>query len=604
MIDLSSLSPFFDNKDSFVSFLKTCHLLKKLSSHEIHDLILKNATIIKYESGKKIADYDSTIDSVYIVIHGRIKLTTKKRKNIISHEILPSESIGEIDILSHRHPILVEAVRDSLILKITSKDFMSLIQTSTTLLENTCNVIAAKMHKHISISSSKDCKNTSIALVPTDTKLLQQQFAEKIKLALSSYGSTLLITSKMVKDVDKREEEYLSLYCAKAESKHDYVILLCDREMTNWTKFCLRSVDKIFMLISLNRSCDLSVIEKHILQNKSLLAKKSLIFCHNNGEKPNNTTSFLDKRQNLPYHHICIDNDKDFEKLGRIFTNNAIGLVLSGGGARGIAQIGIIAALIEAKIPIDYIGGTSIGSVIAGLYALGLRKKELLQYGPKIFIKNGGIIDLTLPLFSFAKGKKVFKKLQNFVKVPIEDLQTTFYCISTNLSKKRQHIHTTGLLSDAIRASISLPGIFPVFWKDKEIYVDGGLFNILPIDVMKNNYSCVGTIIAVDTSSNIEPIKRSSYKRCQSVWKMIINKLFKHIAITPSIISLITRTTDMRGQMRKQELIKSKIASLYIRPPIDSFKTLDFSSYEKLLQAGYSYAKSHIDEWKKQILKK
>jgi predicted acylesterase/phospholipase RssA len=599
MIDLDLLYPIFDNKDKFITFLKKCPIFKKLEEDKL-DLIFEKAEIKKIRSGDLLCDYTKKIGSIFVLIHGRLRCLSEKEKNI-SFELIPKQSIGDKEVLTNRSkPIRIEAIRDSILLEISVNDFFSLLQISSQILENTCHIIAEKLHKNY-VPQAKENFTKTIACISADEYIDNHKFAIKLKESLNSSGKTLIITSKMVKDLNLQEEAHLNEYLEKTEINYRYVLLVCDRAINSWTKFCLRQVDRILLLISTKRDSELTKEEKFVLFNEKILAQKDLIFTYTNDSIPTKSHLFLEKRKNFFHYHVNINSSLDMQKIARIATKRAIGLVLSGGGAKGIAQIGILRVLIEENIPIDFIGGTSIGSVIAALYAIGYRSEKLLSHGEYIFFKKGGIMDLTLPLYAFSKSKKIQKKLLYYTDVEIENLKTTYYCVSCNLTEKKQHIHKKGRLRDAIRSSIAIPGIFPVFWKNKKIFVDGGLLNIFPIDIMANNPD-VKQIIAIDTSSSAtEQLLLKPELLNKSGLHLLKEKLFHKRNNIPSIFTLLARSTDMRGSTKKKELINANIADIYIRPPIEEIKTLDFFQYKRIEEIGYRFAKKNITSWKEKL---
>ncbi len=600
MIDFNSLLPFFEDKDDFIHFLKECPLLKNISNNDLNFLI-KESSIKKIKSGNFFCDYKDKLDNVSILLHGRLKLSYKAEDDkTISNDIIPSQSIGEIDILSHAaKPVQIIAIRDSILLQISNANFLKLLQKSFKTIENTCNTIAYKLHSHFSIDEKKNSIST-IALIPTNEACLIYNIGKKLKDALKPFGKTLLINSKMIKELKSdKEDSFFVKYLANAENNYRWVILEADIKLTQWTKFILRSCDRIALLLT-EDSTELSEIENHILKDKNIFAQKDFIIIHDTSVEITDTKKLLKKRNNIPHYHLNIYNKEDINRISRVLTKRAIGLVLSGGGAKGISQIGILRTLLKENIPIDFIGGTSIGSAVSGLYALGYKKEDLKKIGYDIFIGSKGLIDITIPIYSFIKGKKLHKKLLYYANKDIEDLSIPYFAISTNLTQKKQKIHTSGPLYQAIRASISIPGIFPVCWEDNNILVDGGLFNLFPIDIMAN-FSDVNQIIAVDSSSILEPFFLFPCAKHVSGLSLLKEKFLHKKNIFPTICPLLSRMADLGGQMKKNQLIESNIATLYIRPPIDDYGTLDFYRYDAIEEIGYRYSQENINKWKQKI---
>jgi NTE family protein len=165
-----------------------------------------------------------------------------------------------------------------------------------------------------------------------------------------------------------------------------------------------------------------------------------------------------------------------------------LGLALGTGGARGWAHIGVIRALEEANIKIDYLAGTSIGSLVGAIYLAGaLDKLEGFAQDADLF-RFQAMLDIAFPAPGLMKGEKVYEFIADYVgDQRLEDASIPFRCVATNFLRKQEVVMTTGLMADAVRASISIPGIFQPFKQQQNIYlVDGGIINPLPVSVVQD----------------------------------------------------------------------------------------------------------------------
>jgi predicted acylesterase/phospholipase RssA len=152
---------------------------------------------------------------------------------------------------------------------------------------------------------------------------------------------------------------------------------------------------------------------------------------------------------------------------------------------------------VEAGIPIDYVCGTSMGAIFAAGLALGFDVPRLREEVHELFAKPFALYDLTIPISSLLAGKKLDRVLHGqFGNADIEDLWLPFFCVSTDLSHAKLVVHDRGCLWKSVRASCSIPGIFPPQPMDGRMLVDGGLVDNLPLDLMLER--CAGPIIAVD----------------------------------------------------------------------------------------------------------
>lgn len=145
-----------------------------------------------------------------------------------------------------------------------------------------------------------------------------------------------------------------------------------------------------------------------------------------------------------------MDKRTDFSRLARFLTGTSIGLVLGGGGARGAAHVGMIKAMLESNIPIDMIGGTSIGSFMGALWAEEMefesfyRRSHQWAMNMTSYLKQ--IIDLTYPLTSMFTGRQFNQTIEDvFGNRQIEDLWIPYFCITTDISASKMRIHMNGL---------------------------------------------------------------------------------------------------------------------------------------------------------------
>ncbi len=214
-------------------------------------------------------------------------------------------------------------------------------------------------------------------------------------------------------------------------------------------------------------------------------------------------------------HHHILDT-ADLGRLSRLLTRRGVGLVLSGGGARGFAHLGIIRALREARVPIDFVGGSSIGSIIAAGVAMGWSDEEMRMRYRRSFVDTNPVNDYTFPFVALTRGRKVSRLLEReYGDVHIEDLRQPYFCISTNLTAGRALEHRSGRLSEALRASVAIPGVMPPVYRGGDVLVDGAAVNNLPVDIMHSHAPglVIGSDVGADRFAPIAAAAASTYFR-------------------------------------------------------------------------------------------
>ncbi|MGE4288990.1 MAG: patatin-like phospholipase family protein, partial [Salinivirgaceae bacterium] len=204
-----------------------------------------------------------------------------------------------------------------------------------------------------------------------------------------------------------------------------------------------------------------------------------------------------------------------------------ISLVLSGGGARGIAHIGVIEELERQGFEIVSIAGTSMGSLVAGAYAIG-KLKEFKEWMISLDkMKVFKLVDFTLSRQGLVKGDKVFNRMKDFMPdANIEDLPIPYCAVAVDIKNKKEVVFTRGSLHKAIRASVSIPTVFTPVKTTDGLLVDGGVMNNIPINRVKHIEG--SSLIAVDVNANIPidkpKISKKEKQENHSVYQKKLNE--------------------------------------------------------------------------------
>jgi NTE family protein len=271
----------------------------------------------------------------------------------------------------------------------------------------------------------------------------------------------------------------------------------------------------------------------------------------------------------------------DYERVVRMLTGRAVGLVLSGGGARGFAHLGVVRALREHGVPIDLVGGTSMGGILAAGVASDWGHEELVQRFKRCFVDTNPLSDYTLPLVSLVSGRKVSMLLRRELgDIDIEDLPLPFFCVSSNLTSGRIAVHQQGTLWRWLRASVSIPGVLPPVFQGGEVYVDGGAMNVLPVDVMRAKGR--GPVIGVDVSNDRAFTTDVEATETPSIWSLLRGRDGRR---RPNILQILWRAGMVNSTSAKLELRSQ--SDLLITPALESLDLLDWQGFEHAIEIGY-----------------
>jgi predicted acylesterase/phospholipase RssA len=232
-----------------------------------------------------------------------------------------------------------------------------------------------------------------------------------------------------------------------------------------------------------------------------------------------------------------------------------------------------------------------MGAIFAGGLARGWSATRIMDHVRELFASRFALYDPTIPFKSLLAGKKLDRVLEGlFGDIAIVDLWIPFFCVATSIVQARPEVHDTGMLRDAIRSSCSIPGLFPPFQAVRDLLVDGGIVDNLPIGVMSER--CRGPVIAVD----VFPYDRHGRARSHGLWVRVLEWLKPAAGGGMPLFDTLMHAT-LAGSQRTTEMSRtSHPPALYLTPDLNKFSILDWRAYEALFQAGYDCAKRKIDE--------
>ena len=275
----------------------------------------------------------------------------------------------------------------------------------------------------------------------------------------------------------------------------------------------------------------------------------------------------------------------------------SVALVLSSGGSRGLAHIGVINELVKQGFQITSVSGSSIGSVIGGLYAMG-KLQEYTEWVRTLNKKDvWGFMDLTLSTHGLLKGERVFDKMKTFIPdMNIEDMPIPFAAVAIDILQEKEVVFTKGSFYEAARASVAIPAVFtPVKYTDT-ILVDGGVLNPIPIEhVLREN----GDMLIVVNLYGEKTVDIPKEKNTDNGYlNRLMNTLLTLISTgdkrSKGYYSLLSSTTSaMIHKIAKMNIEKHK-PDIVINIPCDSANTFDFYKAKELIELGESAAKKAI----------
>lgn len=254
---------------------------------------------------------------------------------------------------------------------------------------------------------------------------------------------------------------------------------------------------------------------------------------------------------------------------------------MSSGGSRGLAHIGVLEVFEKNKIPIDLIAGTSMGALIGALYAMEPNAKKIEKFAIKL--KDQNFFDYTFPRHGLIKGQKIEKILKEIIgDIDFKDLKIPLYVTAFDLDNSREIIFHRGSVLKAVRASISIPGIFiPVINKER-VLVDGAVADPIPTEILRKMGADIVIAINVNYMKNKKPVLNAKAVQKQS------NKSL------PSIYQSAMKSLHIREcELSEADLYGNK-ADVVININLEKIDGFDFTASKKLINKGRFYARRHL----------
>ncbi len=474
---------------------------------EARALVRDAAQPLVCPGGEFLIHQDESADAIYLVTSGRLKVlsTGPDGTETPIAEIGRGEVVGEMALIT-REPrtASVQAVRDTQLLRLPAETFTKLVSDYPEALRRVGGTIVARFIRTFR-TVTKSSPVQTIAVVALDDGE-PRTFATELSDALAGFigdVARLDVASLALRygsDVS-RDPDLLAQFIPREENEHDMLVFDAATDDPEWAELCVRQADLVLFVADGAASPKLRPIERRLAEIRGNRRAELVLIHSPQTPAPRGTSRWLSERAVARHHHVRAGRAADIARVGRLTTGRGIALVLGGGGARGFAHLGVLRALGEFGVPIDALGGTSIGSLIASGKALGLDAPARVSALREAIVDGPSALDLTFPAVALASGARVTGSLQRFFgDMNVDDLWTDYFAVSCNLTQGEVVVHRTGPLWRAIRSSFSIPGVFPPLRQGNDLLVDGGVLENLPVGEMRRLHDGA-FVVAVDVSN-------------------------------------------------------------------------------------------------------
>jgi len=559
---------------------------RELRSFDVFDdasleLLLERARWFSLTGGLELFRQGDSPDSVYYVLAGRLIIV---RHDTFGDDVVgyvrAGEPVGEMSLLAGEpRSASAYALRDTELLAVDRADAEWLLDNCADFAHALANAIVARA-RHPTLSFVR-ARPSVFALIGASPSIEIEARAKEIAKVMERYGRRVALIQSPDTLGDGEFEQI--------ESAHDMALLPARVGDSPEFRFALRHADRFIVFARQDarppRPFPLALHEDSPARKFRLV---DIVMLHE-GMKSGSVADWVDA---VDAHRVfAVSGARTMERVARALAGASVGVVMSGGGARAYAHIGAIKALRERQVPIDFLGGASMGAVIAACVAMGWDDEEIEARVRDAFVSSNPLGDHVLPVVALTRGQRVEERLKrHFGDTLIEDLETPFFCTSSEMTRGVTRIHRRGLLRQALRASISLPGILPPVVAEGELLVDGAVMNNFPTDLMNSLHRGVTIGIDVAREGTISP---DVFKDPPGFLSWIWRHGFRS---APPIVSLLMRAATSRQELRPKE----SPADILIMPPVAGVQLRDWKSYDLAVIDGYAATLGALDrEWGK-----
>jgi NTE family protein len=547
--------------------------------------VQEEAVWFSLPGGQTLFSTGDSSDQLYYVRAGRLGAFRHEPGHDVQFlgVIRPGEPAGEMSLIADApHSADVVALRDSEIVAVPRDVFLEACEADTAVMIELAKLMMLRSRQAVTRGGVGE--PSVFGFIALGAGLLRP-LVDRLAREIGDLGYS---ATAIGSEVQSAPTEWFS----DVERAHDFVLYVAEAPDSGWRHVVARQVDRLFHVGRGDRNPPKSGAGAAAALASPLQAQQlvDLILLHPpDTSRPVGSEAWLDVAKPARLFHLRRDHDGDIARMARILSGQSVGLVLSGGGARAYAHIGAVRALRERGVPIDFLGGVSMGAVVAAGVAMGWDDAEMERRIREAFVETSPLDDIAVPLLAMTHGMKVNDRLaHHFGDVQIADLWLPFFCLSSNLTTGAYQMHRRGLLRKALRASISLPGILPPATDDNNVLVDGAVMKNFPADVMR--ISQLGPIVGVDVTAG-RSITADDVARPASVWRWIWSGQWRK---GPPIVSLLMRAATVSTS---RDLNAAREATdVLVTPDVSKVEIRDFSAYDPAVAEGYRAMITALDK--------
>ncbi|MDO1560311.1 patatin-like phospholipase family protein [Brevundimonas sp. 2R-24] len=518
--------------------------------------------------GERLFSAGDAAETLFLLKAGRLGVFRREegRPSQFLGVVRPGEPVGEMSLLAGTpHSSTVVALRDSELLALPRDAFFEAARREPEVMTE----MARLMIRRARDQGSGVAEPSVFGFIGLREPLVRP-IVDRIAAEMEALGFTARVIGS---DAMPSVAEWFS----SIEDDYDVILYVAETEESAWAHFIRRQVDRLFLMADMADRPTASKAAARPLPGDERLT--DLILIRRGPQPPKGTPAWLDAIQPARWLHMIEGEAADEARLARLLTGTAVGLVLSGGGARAYAHVGAAKALSEAGVDCDVFAGVSMGAIVSAGLALGWTQAELETRIREAFVEASPLSDIALPILAMTQGRKVEQLLKtHFGDIEISDMPLPWLCVSTDLTNGGFVVHRRGKLREALRATISLPGVMPPVIQGGAVLVDGAVVKNFPADVLRAEHA--GPIVGVDVT-RARGVQPEAVDGLTSAWRWVRSGRWRQ---GPPIVSILMRsaTLSSEGDVKAAR----QAVDVLVSPNLDGVEIRDWKAFEPAVAAG------------------
>ena len=551
-------------------------------------------------------------DGVYVLVLGHLEVVAERPTPQRLNTLTRGAVLGELALLSESaRSASVRALRDSQLLRIDRERFNALLRSEPELSLSLTRALSTQLQASRAVPVTRRASPATICLLGLDEGVALLELADQLSRSMCAWGRVAVLhpDGRSGADAERNRERpaggdgrshgrgaaHFAPLVERCERDHDQVLLVCPAGLPDraWEAFCRSHADRVVAVADLGTGLggNPTEIAEPVRGGWDL----AILDAGPGAASPAALVEALDPQ--AVYSVRRDSRREDVARMARRLSARAPGLVLSGGGGRAFAHLGVLEVLEQAGVAFDRVGGVSMGAFIGALLAGGRRAGEIDACCYEEWVRRNPINDYTFPRRSLIKGVKGDAMLERvFGDVRIEELARSFYCTSTDLRGGCLVIDRTGPLDRALSASMALPLIGPPRVRGDRLLIDGSLLDNLPVAPMSE--SGEGPVLAVDVKGGEESEPRAVDSPRDDGAPATHRPARHHRTPVPSLPETMARVALLSSANTEEAARRHADRTIRVRVP--AVGLMEFHQIDQAREAGRRAAAAALDgapEW-------